>query len=316
MRMTLKSMLPGPVTAALRPLVRAARGVRQRFRTGTHSGRRPPRGWLLLQLLLAGSRSHAFLDRRYVGPLLASLPGRYRRGAALRLLGLSPHYWVYQWCDLYPAEFTRSEVLWAEFHRNERSRIELADKLLKPYLPASGTALDFGCGPGFLARGAARHAGRVIGVDVSRGVLACAQALNPAPNLRYVRSQASGMPAVGDRSIDLLYSFAVFQHVLKADARAIFAEFARVLAPGGVGLCHMILKEPGETRLSDPSEGGWVRRRVMLRMVYYTRAEVAEVLRSAGFENITIRRIAEIVELDDDIGNEFLVEFRKPASRE
>ena len=169
---TLKALLPSPVKAALRPVARAARAVRRTLRPAP--GRRQPRGWSVLQLALAGSRSHAFLDRRYVAPLLAVIPGRYRRPAALRLLGLSPHYWIYQWCDFYPGEQTRSQVLWAEFHRNERSRVELADKLLRPYLPPAGTVLDFGCGPGFLARAVAGRSGRVVGVDVSRGVLACA----------------------------------------------------------------------------------------------------------------------------------------------
>ena len=141
-----------------------------------------------------------------------------------------------------------------------------------------------------------------------------AQALNPATNLEYVRSSTAGMPAVADGSVDLLYSFAVFQHVLKPDARAIFAEFNRVMAGGGTGVCHMIIKEPGEVRLPDPSAGGWVRRRVMLRMVYYTSAEVTDLLRATGFTNIRIRKVSDVAQLNDDIGNEYLVEFRKPPA--
>src|SRR4030042_6477172 len=105
------------------------------------------------------------------------------------------------------------------------------------------TALEFGCGAGFLARQASEHVRKVFATGVSRGVIACAGHLNAAPNVSYVRNGLSDLHAIADASIDLVYSFAVFQHLRKKQTLAFFKEFARVLKPGGLGVCHTILRD-------------------------------------------------------------------------
>lgn len=307
----LRALVPPVLRPVFRPVTRAIRAVRHRVSGMRTTDRTPPPGWRYVQLILAGSRNHAFLDRHWVVGAFHLLPQRFHQPFALRLLGLSPHYWVYQWTNLYPPEYSRLQVLQAEFDRNARSRVELCDKLLKPHLLAGETVMDFGCGPGFLAKLTAAHVGQVLAVDVSRGVLACAQALNGAENLRYVRTGTSGLAAIPDHSLDLIYSFAVFQHVRKEDAAAIFAEFARVLRPGGKVLCHVILKEEGEGRFPDPSAGDWVQQRVMLRMLYYTAAEMTGVVTQAGFQNVQIMKISDYAHVNDDIGQEQLMILRR-----
>ena len=272
----------------------------------------PTRTWRGLRLLIAGSKDHAFLDRAWVPWLLRLCPKPMRDGLALRLLSLSPHYWIYQWTNKYPPGYDRCRILECEYERNADSRKEICRKLLTRYVRADMTVLDFGCGPGFLARQVSGHVSRIVATDVSRGVLACAEQLNPAANLSYVSNGLSKLHNVTDASMDLVYSFAVFQHLRKRQTSAFFNEFARVLKPGGMGVCHTILKEPEHAREYDPA--GFVGRRTMLRMVYYSAEEVEELLTQAGLTDVRIDNISDLADIDDDIGSEQLVTFRRPAA--
>jgi ubiquinone/menaquinone biosynthesis C-methylase UbiE len=267
--------------------------------------------WKLGRLAIASSKDHAFLDRAWISGLLRVTPRKLRAPLALRLLSLSPHYWVYQWGSFYPVTRTRRQILEAEYLRNAASRKEICEKLLRRFLRPEMTVLDFGCGPGFLAKEVSAHVSRVIASDVSRGVIACAKQINAADNLQYVANGLSSLAGIADASIDCAYSFAVFQHLTKQQSWAFFREFARVLKPGGIGVCHTILKEPGDPRAIDPSVGGWVTRRVNLRMVYFTPAEIVETLQRAGLREVGIIPIESMAEIRDDIGHEQLVTFRR-----
>jgi len=272
----------------------------------------PTRVWKLLRFVIASSRDHAFLDRAWVPWLFRICPKRKRAALALRLLSFSPHYWIYQWTNKYPREYGRSDILWHEHRRNADSRKEICAKLLVRYLSSEMTVLDFGCGPGFLARQVSAHVSKAIGSDVSRGVIACAKQLNPAPNLSYVRNGLSTLHNIQDSSLDLVYSFAVFQHLRKKQTLAFFKEFHRVLRPGAVGVCHTILKNPREAQEYNPS--GWVGKRIMLRMVYYSEHEVRALLAKAGFIDVQVNSISNLTDIDDDIGSEQLVTFRRAAA--
>jgi 2-polyprenyl-3-methyl-5-hydroxy-6-metoxy-1,4-benzoquinol methylase len=267
-----------------------------------------------MRLLVASSKDHAFLDRAWISWLFRFTPRRLRRPLALRLLSLSPHYWVYQWTNYYAAGLPRGEILRREYERNSASRKEICDKLLSWFLRPEMTVLDFGCGPGFLARWVSPLVAQVIATDVSRGVLACAGQINPADNLRYVRNGLSDLAGVGDCSVDFVYSFAVFQHLLKGHSLAFLREFARVLKPGGTGAIHSILKEPeAAPRYPDPGSAGWIARRVNLRMVYFSAAEMAALLAQAGLADVQIVRVDTLAAINDDIGQEHLVTFRRPV---
>ncbi len=273
---------------------------------------KPSRTWRLLRLLIASSKDHAFLDRPWVPWLFRVCPPGRRRGLALYLLSLSPHYWIYQWTTKYPAHVLRAEVLEREYRRNAESRRQLCELLLKQFLRPEMTALDFGCGPGFLASAASEHVAHLMASDVSRGVIACARELNPAPRLTYVTNGISDLRNLANASIDLVYSFAVFQHLRKTQTQAFLNEFARVLKPGGQGICHTILKDADQAGEYGPK--GRIEKRVMLRMVYYAGNEWRQMLAKAGLEGVQIRNVSDCAEIDDDIGKEQLVTFRRNAS--
>jgi 2-polyprenyl-3-methyl-5-hydroxy-6-metoxy-1,4-benzoquinol methylase len=274
------------------------------------TNRQPGALWKTLQLLIAGSKGHAFLDHAWLPWLFRITPRRLKTPLALRLLSFSPHYFIYQWTDRYPAALPHAEVLRQEFERNAASRRQLCERLVSRFVRSDMAVLDFGCGPGYLAREVSAHAGRVVATDISRGVIACAEHLNPAPNLKYVANGPSDLARVEDGSIDLVYSFAVFQHLLKEQTRCLFQEFARVLKPRGMGVIHTIIRSPDDD-LEMRTGRGWVEERVKLRMVYFTEREIEALLHEAGFSHVEIARVATICEIEDDIGNEHLVKFRR-----
>ncbi|MFB6119749.1 MAG: class I SAM-dependent methyltransferase [Halobacteriaceae archaeon] len=94
--------------------------------------------------------------------------------------------------------------------------------------------LDVGCGNGRHAELLTDHAERVVGVDVSRGLLAEARAR--APTVSLLQGDASRLP-VADDCAALAVFVATLHHLPTAEARrASLDELARVLAPGGRAL--------------------------------------------------------------------------------
>jgi arsenite methyltransferase len=98
------------------------------------------------------------------------------------------------------------------------------------------TLLDIGCGEGVIAFGALeRGAGKVLFGDVSTDLLDfCREAageLGVLDRCRFVAASADDLSAVDEGSIDIVTTRSVLIYV--ARKREAFAEFARVLQPGG-----------------------------------------------------------------------------------
>lgn len=267
---------------------------------------RPSIAWQLARLALAGSRRQAFLDHRAIAWWLRVAPERRRRSLALRILSLSPHYFIYQW-ERYPAHWPRRRVLEAEHERNVRSRRQIATRLLAPRIDADATVLDFGCGPGFLAGQVCPLAREVIAVDVSGGTLACARVLHPGPAYRLNRG---GELPVADATIDLVYSIAVLQHIDPADWPAYFDEFVRVLRPGGHGVCHVVVDDLAPASYRPPKGP---RARYSLRFEPRAGDQIAATLVEAGFTDVRVEPLDPASGIDDDVGRQHTATFRKPA---
>lgn len=268
---------------------------------------RPPTAWQLARVAVTGSTRQAFLDRRWIPWLLRAAPQGRRRGIALRILSLSPHYFIYQW-DGYPGA-PRASVLEAEFERNRASRSVLAERLVVPRVDPGSSVLDFGCGPGFVAREVSERvpAATVIALDISVGTLACASELNPGPQYRCSRD--SRLP-LADASLDFVYSFAVFQHIEFSEWPGYFAAFFNALRPGGRGLCHVALADgppPRQQRVAGI--------RGLYSLLYQeTSSEfVRGVLADAGFVDVELWPTIELAVLDDDIGRSHIATFVKAA---
>jgi SAM-dependent methyltransferase len=248
--------------------------------------------------------SQNFLGARWVERVVANAPEAARERIALRFLSLSPHYF-----------YDRDRA--AEAERNRRSRRMLADALITPHLTPGARVLDYGCGPGYLAAAVAPQAGQVHAVDISRGVLACARALNGQPGIIYQTPEEFRATGV---LVDLAYSFAVVQHLRTealADAVGLFAETIR---PGGTLLLHFaVTGEDGyrteEQWLSDDSLAGRAKLRYGLNCFGRSAAEMADLVLRNGFTDPVVRSLRGSPDIPgDDIPNQHLLTARRAAA--
>ncbi len=102
-------------------------------------------------------------------------------------------------------------------------------------------ALDFGCGVGRLTRALATHFWHCYGLDVAAPMIAAARKLNATyPNCEFVLNDNPDLGMFPDGHFDLIYSVLVLQHLpTRAAIGAHLADFARVLAPGGLLVCQI-----------------------------------------------------------------------------
>ncbi|MGF7237408.1 MAG: class I SAM-dependent methyltransferase [Frankia sp.] len=247
--------------------------------------------------------SQNFLGAAWVAALVDHTPAGRRRGVALWLLALSPHYFY-------------GPDRYQEAARNRATRERLAAELVGAHLADGDTVLDYGCGPGYLAvAAAARTRGDVWAVDISAGVLACARILNSAPNLRY---QTPAEFAHSGATVDVAYSVAVAQHLTDAVLRGVLRELFAALRPGGVLVLHVVVDAPGWhderewRRAAASSVRGWLRMRYGLNCFSRSPAQVTGLLAEAGFAEVTIRPVRELCDVDDDVAGQHVVVGRRP----
>jgi SAM-dependent methyltransferase len=122
----------------------------------------------------------------------------------------------------------------------ERDRREVTRLIDVLGLPSGARILDVPCGQGRHAHLLAEAGFDVDGLDYSRDLLAKAKARGTGARLRYTRGDMRTLPArwTGrfDAVLNLFTSFGFFGE--PSDDRRVLAEFARVLAPGGVLVWH------------------------------------------------------------------------------
>lgn len=98
-------------------------------------------------------------------------------------------------------------------------------------------ALDIGCGIGRLLAPVAARVGRVVGIDVSpRMVEAARRRTAGDPRVEVRTSSGADLAGARDRAFELVYAIDSFPYAVDAGpelVRALFAEVARVLVPGG-----------------------------------------------------------------------------------
>jgi SAM-dependent methyltransferase len=232
---------------------------------------------------------------------------------ALRFLAVSPHYFYRTPLN---NELTNREFLISEFRRNAESRRRILHNLLRKNLHFEQTVLDYGCGAGFLARAVSGQVRDVLACDISTGVLECARVLNGAPNITYIPIHRGGLIPVPDASVDLIYSFAVIQHVTDDVFRSVLGEWWRVLRPGAVVICQVVLNADGwksEAQWrADRSLRGRLRWRFGLHCFSRNRDGLYATVTAAGFGPPEIAAIGALcLPLNDDIDHQHLCTFTK-----
>jgi SAM-dependent methyltransferase len=144
--------------------------------------------------------------------------------------------------------------------------------------PPPARLLDVGCGTGALAARLAGSGYDVTGVDPSDRMLEVMR--RRAPGIEAVHAGGEALP-FGDGAFDLALTVATLHHVAAPDAvRAVLAEMARVVRPGGHVLIwdhnprnpywpHLMRRVPqdsGETGQADPRRGERPRARLHAAM--------------------------------------------------
>ena len=246
--------------------------------------------------------SQNFLGARWVERFVENAPAATREQVALRFLSLSPHYF-------YDRDVHTEDI------RNRKSRQSLADQLIAPHLTPESRVLDYGCGPGYLASAVAGQSAQVHAVDISRGVLACARALNGAPNITF--STPDEFRATGTR-VDLAYSFAVIQHLRTEVLADVLGRLAEAVRPGGTLLLHFAVPDEVQWRTeedwrADGSLANRAKLRYALNCFGRSAGEMSGLVAGSGFTDVTVRPLSGNVTVpgDTDIPHQHLLTARR-----
>jgi SAM-dependent methyltransferase len=245
--------------------------------------------------LTLGREPQNFLGAPWIQTFLRSVPASKKRLWALRILSLSPHYFINQ------ENIGLSETKDSEFLENisgaiTRSREDIVDRLFKSELDASFTVMDYGCGPGYLAKAVAPFVTKVYGVDISGGALACARIINGADNIEYLNAIGE-LDKIPDGKIDAIDSFAVVQHLTDEVFEQVLAVCQKKLKPGGRLILHIQLpdkvwKAQGDWQ-NDTSIKGRLKYRYGLHCFGRSEQQYFDFVRRHGFNDIQIEPIAD-----------------------
>lgn len=155
-------------------------------------------------------------------------------------------------------------------------------------LQAGQTVLDLGSGAGFdafLAARAVGPTGHVIGVDMTPSMLAKAREnaqKTGLTNTEFRLGEIEHIP-VADSSVDVILSNCVIN--LSPDKARVFAEAARVLKPGGrLAISDVVALQPVPPAMKDD-----IALYAGCASGAATVAEVEQMLRAAGFQNIRVQ---------------------------
>lgn len=123
--------------------------------------------------------------------------------------------------------YKNGELLWKRF---------FSDLINEDNVPVGKTILEFGCGMGRLLRNPALLGYKCIGLDISETQLNLAKEHFPVKtNIEFVRVDPKKKFEVESNSVDVIYSYAVFQHIKNlSDFYFSLNELIRILNKGGL----------------------------------------------------------------------------------
>lgn len=118
------------------------------------------------------------------------------------------------------------------------------DQYIAPTLPANGTVIDLGCGPGGLFPSLRQHHPqvRIVGVEVQPAMLEAAQILAAQLDAKVVEADLAKPLPLADASADALTAVHVLHEI--PWPVPLLAEAFRVLRPGGTMLLFDWCRQP------------------------------------------------------------------------
>jgi len=152
-------------------------------------------------------------------------------------------------------------------------------------IPPGGIVLDVGCGPASITASLARAvgpSGLVLGVDLSKAMLARAVRTEKGSQIGFLHADAQQLP-LREATVDAVVSMAVLQ--LVPDPAAALAEMARVLRPGG----RLAVLVPTAGRAA----GGW-RRMPKFGANVFGEDEIGDILEEQGLVSVRTRNFGPI----------------------
>lgn len=258
-----------------------------------------------------GRGEQNFLGAAWVRMLLRHAPRSKRRAYALKVLSLSPHYFLDR-DNARHAHLTDQEYFEEAFRIGREGRQRIYDEILKDRLEQDDVVIDYGCGPGYLATVLAQHVKQVYAFDISEGVLACARILNHAPNVQYLKADADGFALVPDSGVDAVVSIAMVQHLSDEIFDNVLDNCRRKLRSGGRLIMHVHLLDAGwkseDDWKADTSLRGKLKYRYGLHCFGRTPDDLSSRVAGHGFGNVQIVPISKLVtDRFDDICSEHLL---------
>ena len=165
-------------------------------------------------------------------------------------------------------------------YEHRRRFVEIEMGLLDRFLYPDTTFMEIGCGDCALSYEAAKRAGRVYGVDVSRTIAMD----NDVPgNFDLLISDGIGIE-VPEESVDVAYSRQLIEHLHPDDVIEHVMGVFEALKPGGIYICMTPHRHAGPHDISKFFE----REASGFHLHEYTHAEVVSLLRRAGFGRIRL----------------------------
>ncbi len=130
-----------------------------------------------------------------------------------------------------------------EFFETGQQSVDQVLQLCRKHIHANfapKSVLDYGCGVGRMAIAFARMAEHVIGVDVSEGMLAEAQANKTRLSIENIELlQIEGTKLPTNKQFDLVHSYIVLQHINPSQGIEVFQQLVAAILPGGVGAIQL-----------------------------------------------------------------------------
>jgi ubiquinone/menaquinone biosynthesis C-methylase UbiE len=139
-----------------------------------------------------------------------------------------------------------------EWTKSAEWKDRVVNEFLVPNIAEGGVVVEVGPGGGRWTDILRRRARKLFVVDVSDKALGlCRERFRDSSNIDYLLSDGRTI-AVPDASVDAVWSYDVFVHINPMDTRGYFAEFRRILKPGGRAVVH----HPGPPLAGD-RVGAW-----------------------------------------------------------
>lgn len=131
--------------------------------------------------------------------------------------------------------FDKHASTWGSDRRNRRT-IHIYEQL-RERMPSSGSALEIGCGNGFLASLLSRHLRHIDCIDASNEMRRAAQETLQAAGVQNVDIHEEAYLSFANKKYDLIYSLSVFHHIPDVGQE--------------LRLLHSLLKDEGVFYLMD-----------------------------------------------------------------